>query len=150
MLEWFRDATSFQNAMNGLLAAITAVGIPLAWLFGRKKKAGALSAPDPSSITVMGDVVVVKKLDDLVKAMDMNTMALTNKAVALQKNTGALDAYTEGLSEVRRAVERNTEQIRGALERNTDTAREVAEEAERVARAMREHADRMIRLNSGH
>ena len=137
---------SFVDVATGffwvIAAALASIGI------GAKVKQGA--APTPSTVAVTGDVVVVQRLDGLIKAMDMNTMALTQKAVAIQKNTGALDAYTEGLSEVRRAVERNTEQVRNALERNTETAKEVAEEAERVARAMREHADRMIRLNSGH
>lgn len=136
------------DALTGLWWVVVAIlgGIGVR---GGIKRSGAL--PSPSTVAVSGDVVVVQRLDELIKAIDMLTTYTGQKSISLQKNTGALDAYTEGLSEVRRAIDRNTEQVRNALERSTEATREAAEEAERVARAMREHADRMIRLGpSGH
>ena len=126
------DNLNLTDVLTGLWWVVVAILGGIGVRGGIRRSSAAGSAP--ASIEVMGDVVVVKKLDALIEAMDMNTVALQQKGLAIQKNTAALDAYTEALMQARRS-----------LDRNTETAQEVKDEAERLSRDMRELGDRMAR-----
>lgn len=100
---------------------------------------GRRTGEPPPSLEVMGDVVVVKKIDALVAAIDMNTMANQQKGLAIQKNTAAMDEYVQALLEVRRTMQENMR----VLERNTHQAKDVADAADKLDHAMTLLGDRV-------
>ncbi|WP_210526412.1 hypothetical protein [Rubellimicrobium arenae] len=108
MLEWFKDSTTFQNTMNGVLAAATALGV----IFGLTRKGAPKEADAPRSLEVVGEIINHKEASAVIAALDMNTMALMDKKRALERNADALNELSDQMLKLGRDVRDLRESIR--------------------------------------
>lgn len=100
---WFQDGDTFQKAMNGILAAATAIGI----IFGLTRKGPPKEEKAPS-LEVVGQIINDKHASAVINALDMNTMALVEKKLNLAKSTEAMEGLGAAVQLARQAVESHT------------------------------------------